>query len=408
MRNLIKKLEIIDFKYQKLKENDSFNLFEILRKRNDEVNLHSKFISELLSPKGSHGQGVVFLKLFLNYLSIEGYVVNEKSIVESERYIGEINEEKTEGGRVDIIIENIQDNSIIIENKIDANDQENQLLRYYNYKPDSIIYYLTLFGNEPSDYSLGKMNPKIITNISYRDDINNWLTLCIEKSVKYPSLRESIIQYQKLINELTGNSTSMDEREEIIALISEDKNVLQAKKIADNWVHIKWHTEFDFWNNFSDLIIRDGYKILETQKFSDITISGVVHNKRNRNPHYGIMFKIISFKGYDICLYIDRSFDDVHYGVRAMKGNNSNVNEDLLLLGIAKELKKKSTWGDYNHSLWLGGHYLEPSINFEHFSDENTLLLLNKNQREKYINKVWYDIKEFISQTKIIVNNHQL
>ena len=41
MRNLIKKLEIIDFKYQKLKENDSFNLFEILRKRNDEVNLHS-------------------------------------------------------------------------------------------------------------------------------------------------------------------------------------------------------------------------------------------------------------------------------------------------------------------------------------------------------------------------------
>ena len=62
-------------------------IIEILRKRNDEVNLHSKFISELLSPKGSHGQGVVFLKLFLNYLIKDGEVTIEEFLFKEENCI---------------------------------------------------------------------------------------------------------------------------------------------------------------------------------------------------------------------------------------------------------------------------------------------------------------------------------
>ncbi len=56
---LIKKIELIEFKYRKLKEMESnssrFNIFSILRDSSDEVNLHSKFIYELLNPLGSHG-----------------------------------------------------------------------------------------------------------------------------------------------------------------------------------------------------------------------------------------------------------------------------------------------------------------------------------------------------------------
>jgi hypothetical protein len=51
---LIKQIELIDYKYKKINEIniDGFNIFSILRKDNDEVNLHSKFIYELLNPKG--------------------------------------------------------------------------------------------------------------------------------------------------------------------------------------------------------------------------------------------------------------------------------------------------------------------------------------------------------------------
>jgi len=64
---LIKQIEIIEYKYQKINEQsvDSFNIFSILRQETDEVNLHSRFIYELLNPKGSHNQGDTFLEIFL-------------------------------------------------------------------------------------------------------------------------------------------------------------------------------------------------------------------------------------------------------------------------------------------------------------------------------------------------------
>lgn len=43
----------------------NFNVFRLLRMEEDEVRLHSRFIAELLDPKGSHGQGSAFLELFL-------------------------------------------------------------------------------------------------------------------------------------------------------------------------------------------------------------------------------------------------------------------------------------------------------------------------------------------------------
>ncbi len=63
---LIKKIELIEFKYRKLKEMESnssrFNIFSILRDSSDEVNLHSKFIYELLNPLGSSWYERLFFK----------------------------------------------------------------------------------------------------------------------------------------------------------------------------------------------------------------------------------------------------------------------------------------------------------------------------------------------------------
>ena len=44
---------------------ENFNVFSILQMESAEVKTHSAIIAELLNPQGSHSQGTLFLKLFL-------------------------------------------------------------------------------------------------------------------------------------------------------------------------------------------------------------------------------------------------------------------------------------------------------------------------------------------------------
>ena len=62
-------LDLIKRKYDILHSfEDEFNIFSILRNERDEVNLHSKFIGELLKNRSF---GDIFLKLFLGIIGIE-------------------------------------------------------------------------------------------------------------------------------------------------------------------------------------------------------------------------------------------------------------------------------------------------------------------------------------------------
>ena len=50
-----------------------FNVFDILDRTRDEVKGHSAFLAELLNPRGSHGQGGQFLRLFIEQLKEANY-----------------------------------------------------------------------------------------------------------------------------------------------------------------------------------------------------------------------------------------------------------------------------------------------------------------------------------------------
>jgi hypothetical protein len=376
-----------------LKEGNKFNIFEILRKSDDEVHLHSRFISELLNPKGEHGFKHVFLELFLKELKIENLPENNlnKAIVHSEKYIGEISKDSKTGGRIDLLIENILP-AITIENKLNAPDQKNQLLRYFNYNKNGELFYLTLKGDEPSDKALGDLPLEKIRLISYQTEINNWLTKCIEKSSKKPSLRESIIQYQQLVNKLTGNSTNMEERTEIVKLISEKENVFNAKKIAENWIHVRWHCEMNFWNDFKAYIEKNStYKILERQKYSSDALTSVIHQSRNRNPWYGITVKILNYKDSDVYFMIERGFGNLYYGIK--------VEDEKLLPEISNMLSEKLEINKIN-KFWAGGRDLKPEINFENFSNDSTLLLCNEKSRMESIKNYWVELTRFIEECK--------
>ena len=120
MRNitsLFKHLSNINRAYEIVKKssNEDFNIFSILRMETDEVNTHSRFIAELLNPKGIHFQGEVFLELFIkyfnylkktednsNFLGAPIELNPRKSIIEVEKYIAPKTEK--EGGRLDIAL----------------------------------------------------------------------------------------------------------------------------------------------------------------------------------------------------------------------------------------------------------------------------------------------------------------
>lgn len=225
-------------KKEKYKRGEAFNVFNVLGLSCNETRTHSAFIAELLNPKGSHGCGDTFLSEFIKTTEIKPKNkkdFNEKELenakVKVELSIGTTNKANTEGGRIDIIIY-IGKYCIIIENKIYAEDQEKQLLRYSNYakaqKEKKAItgyklFYLTLFGDEASECSTAnelKCNKDYIT-LSYSNDIIEWLKVCKEKAVEKPLVRETIIQYINLIKELTNTDMEDEQKKQMLEKMAE-------------------------------------------------------------------------------------------------------------------------------------------------------------------------------------------
>jgi hypothetical protein len=205
----------------------NFNLFQILGIGHYEVRTHSPIIAELLRPHGCHGQGDVFLRLFLKKVGIgDPPFQQSRTTVATERYIGPKTE--TKGGQLDIVIEDGVRRRVLIENKIYAGDQENQLLRYYNYDKDADLIYLTLDRREPSEYSSSGLDPGKYKRISYENEILDWLFDCRKEAACLPGVREVLSQYIALIEELTLKSTTMEMNQELIRHIAENRENLQA------------------------------------------------------------------------------------------------------------------------------------------------------------------------------------
>ncbi len=185
------------------KNGEKFNVFSILKMERKENATHSAFIGELLNPKGSHQQGKVFLAKFLEIIKSDTLDINTTSL-KLEKTIGERNDKTKTGGRIDIYLFDKKGNTVSIENKIDAGDQNSQIERYCNHNKDrNTVFYLTLNGNEPTKESKGelKANEDYFV-ISYKGHIIKWLQDCLELELK-PILKETIRQYLVLIKKLT-------------------------------------------------------------------------------------------------------------------------------------------------------------------------------------------------------------
>jgi hypothetical protein len=232
LKSLLQSVAIIQKKYDDLAEysGEHYNIFDILGVRSNELS-HSSILTNLLDPKGKHGQKHVFLDLFLEQINsrfkenTHAYhddlknFVTQNATANKEIYVGGVNFDLAEGGRVDIVITSGNQN-IIIENKIYAGDQEQQLLRYNNHFKNQPIIYLTLDGSEPSESSKGNLvlNHDFIC-CSYKTDIKEWLEKCIKEMANKPFIRETLNQYLILIQQLTNQANNNKMSGEISKLI---------------------------------------------------------------------------------------------------------------------------------------------------------------------------------------------
>lgn len=190
--------------------------------RHQYENSHSEIIASLLDPKGSHKHGEEFLQMFLNQVVFESKKDELEKIkdLNSTRVTTEffIHDGKN-NGRIDILLQH--DNfTVIIENKIWAKDQANQLRRYYDAIIDNEdvvennihVVYLTPDEKYPSDYSFGKnykreetLREKLIC-ISYKTHIIKWLD-DINKKLYYckePLLKSGVEQYLYAVKVITN------------------------------------------------------------------------------------------------------------------------------------------------------------------------------------------------------------
>lgn len=223
---LLHEIQTISASYKRVAEatGENFNIFSILQMESDEVATHSRFIAELLDPKGSHGQNDKFLSSFKDIFAPESNLNPATSKVMVEYYIGRVQMEN--GGRIDILIRDKVENVIMVENKVYAPEQPNQLLRYHNAFPQGTLIYLTLFGEE----SRQENAQNLYRSFSYETDMITWLERCKKDAVNFPIIRETITQYINLIKKLTHQNLNKQMNKDIISRILKDKGSLTAYK----------------------------------------------------------------------------------------------------------------------------------------------------------------------------------
>ena len=209
---------------EKKSRGESFNIFSVCGVNHYEVT-HSAIIAELLNPEGSHGQALAFVEAFVESLNLQDFDFSLDGVEVTTEMV-------TPNGRIDIVISNGNKQAIIIENKIYAGDQWEQLKRYDEYAKSKYhngykILYLTLYGSDPNDEASKEVN---YLTISYRHHIIDWLLECRHIAIEKPLIRETLNQYIQHLKNLTNTiEMDTDNKNSIIELLI--KNSQATEKI---------------------------------------------------------------------------------------------------------------------------------------------------------------------------------
>lgn len=349
-----------------------FNLISILMNESDEVNLHSRFLADLLSPQGRHGKKTLFLDRLLAMIKWQDFCTKEVR-VECER------------DKIDILLTNSRRQAIIFENKINALDQHRQLPRYvealqkrrYEVLPEKNIrlIYLTKYGHSPSsEAELGEMGLSLSLNcLSYRENIRDWLEECLKLVESDTPLRESLAMYLNVVLRLTKQSGIPEMDKKINDILLDPINLRAGIEIAKQVREVKIELQYRFWDWLNKSLSEafddrgmtwDGRMVeVNRRKIERYYSPGA----RNRN-FYGMETNIDTGKnGVKLCFRVE-IHNRIYFGIRIPKNNpgqssDTHINKDTLIK-IAKNIKSSMESSDH----WIAKWYTDPELNWRDFN----------------------------------------
>jgi hypothetical protein len=181
----------------------AFNIINLLGLQYYE-STHSAIIADLLNPEGSHGQMHLFLEAFLEICNKTSPLFPKPS-KDIRQYFWFVEKEKsTSFGRLDIVVSCPElKYMFVVENKIWAAEQQDQLERYSHWLkirkksfPTSAIIYLTPKGEKSSTG-----DERDYYRMSYNPEMLSWLDAIIPK-IQASRVRETIVQYRETVANL--------------------------------------------------------------------------------------------------------------------------------------------------------------------------------------------------------------
>ena len=407
-KSLIEVKEEVSKKMEKLPP--QFNLLENIRNKNSNNSLqrfetyNSDLLHYLLDIKR---ENLNFTKLFLEYLQNEKKLkfdfdlnkINYKNIkVDKEYYTTvKIEEEGIEkNGRIDILIHcNINNKetkksfAIIIENKINADDQDKQLERYYKYISKTkgygnnvYVIYLTPIIKPPREYSFSEKYIKKVgekfKNITH-GNIGRWLENIL-KNKEYNFLHKNNFRLLKsaLIQIIDNEKSISGENEENNMEEKEIKKVLNEKLIKElknkgELTESELDKYFEMFDKAKSLLVKEKITIIikkyleftkEVNKYLNKNIKyeltsdkDIINNMTNENWTKHIYFKINKIEMNIESDYWNKRNNDIEaeYFIAIYKGNKSTKNKLKKLEDNIKNIfsNLKFKFREYSYVYWV-------------------------------------------------------
>ena len=386
-----------DYLYE---DSSRFNLLSIIEKDRDEAHIHSKIIYNLLSQNWGKKDKETFLTLFLKEIGIEDENIYDKN--------WEVTREKafdldTIKGRLDFEIKS-KDCIYIIEMKIDAGDQPEQLIRYQKFAKEQHkkykIFYLTLDGHNASKKSIGEEenleeNQKVeYTNISFKEEILNWLENCLKLVEGKENKSACISQYIASINKILGEKDTkikdniLKSTEDIkTAITIYEKLNDKLQKVLKNFFE---ELNKKLKNKLKDITSKPIYNESYIKDYYNYTLDKIPQdypglyivldeNKSNNSNYYKFVLKLELAPELIGCLGFIKSDEDVKETIPFVYFSQVKKNSSGLYNRCIKRienLESKDKLSDNNKAYWFYVKNLkEEIINFKDISLSNKALL---------------------------------
>jgi len=243
------------------------NLIRFLGFERSEVAFHSPFLCDLLDPYGSHDQGTLFLRSFLELLSDRAkqsgvcwaYQWREPRVAAGSWLA------LPERGRIDISIRNRDEGVLIfIENKINAAEQKRQLCRYRKRLDSERRHYwhrLLVFLS-PKAYGRPQTGKPDI-HLTYEEEIVRWLkSIDGEIPASAVTLHSNLQQYRQIIADFRNRTMP---NQDLVDLIVRPENFPLAFDIEQAMEDAKAKLLRRFWRSVA--------RVLET-RIVELKLSG--------------------------------------------------------------------------------------------------------------------------------------